>query len=76
MEKHDDKENNDVAKVRVLKEKIEFVGIKCDFTSPGKYIHLICPKVCFFIFLYAFLIFAAIMCLLNCFIYNCNLILF
>lgn len=44
VEKQEDKENNDVAKVRVLKEKIEFVGIKCDFTSPGKYIHLICPK--------------------------------
>lgn len=55
MEKLEDKENNDVAKVRVLKEKIEFVGIKCDFTSPGKYIHLICPKVSFFYICLCFL---------------------
>ncbi|KAB1222891.1 hypothetical protein CJ030_MR2G013619 [Morella rubra] len=33
------------ARVRVLKQKLELLGINChDFVTPGKYHHLFCPK--------------------------------
>lgn len=36
----------DSDKVRVLKQKIEVLGIKCDDSCfPGQYYHLLCPKV-------------------------------
>jgi hypothetical protein len=37
---------DDLAKVRVVKEKMEVLGIKCgDFVTPGRYHQLFCPKV-------------------------------
>lgn len=39
-------ETDDLAKVRVVKEKMEILGIKCDdFVTPGRYHQLFCPKV-------------------------------
>ncbi|XP_062161454.1 primase homolog protein [Alnus glutinosa] len=36
---------DDLAKVRVVKEKMEVLGIKCgDFVTPGRYHQLFCPK--------------------------------
>lgn len=40
-------------KVSVLKQKMELLGIKCnDSCIPGKYSHLLCPKVITFQFHY------------------------
>lgn len=39
-------ETDDLAKVRVVKQKMEILGIKCDdFAIPGRYHQLFCPKV-------------------------------
>lgn len=35
----------EVDKLSEMKQKIENLGISCDFTSPGQYIVLTCPKV-------------------------------
>ncbi|XP_059439706.1 primase homolog protein isoform X2 [Corylus avellana] len=38
-------ETDDLAKVRVVKQKMEILGIKCDdFVIPGRYHQLFCPK--------------------------------
>ncbi|KAA8514786.1 hypothetical protein F0562_017965 [Nyssa sinensis] len=44
VEKHQEEETVNMAKLRGLKQKAEILGINCDSCKPGQYTHLICPK--------------------------------
>uniref|UniRef100_A0A5B6YGN9 Toprim domain-containing protein n=1 Tax=Davidia involucrata TaxID=16924 RepID=A0A5B6YGN9_DAVIN len=46
VEKHEEEETINMAKLSGLKQKTAILGINCDSFTPGQYSHLICPKCC------------------------------
>lgn len=46
MERLEKRNGIDITKLVDVKRKLELVGINCDDSCiPGRYIHLLCPKV-------------------------------
>lgn len=49
----EDPEEKNAAQFRILKQKLEDLGLECDISVPGQFNHLICPMVfCSFRFVY------------------------